>query len=51
MVFDQPFRLVALITPLLLRIRQSIEQRVGAVNAATWATRLTLRVAIDLPMI
>ena len=34
MVFDQPFRLVALITPLLLRIRQSIEQRVGAVNAA-----------------
>ena len=34
MVFDQPFRLVALITPLLLRIRQSIEQRVGSINAA-----------------
>ena len=34
MVFDQPFRLVALITPLLLRIRQSIEQRVGPVSGA-----------------
>jgi len=29
MVFDQPFRLVALITPLLLRIRKSIEADIG----------------------
>ena len=34
MVFDHPFRLVALITPLLLRMRQSIEADVGSVRAA-----------------
>jgi hypothetical chaperone protein len=34
MVFDHPFRLVALITPLLLRIRQSIEADVGPVSGA-----------------
>lgn len=34
MVFDHPFRLVALITPLLLRIRQSIEADVGSVSGA-----------------
>jgi len=31
MVFDHPFRLVALITPLLLRIRQTIEAEIGPV--------------------
>ena len=31
MVFDHPFRLVALITPLLLRMRQSIENDIGSV--------------------
>ncbi|MFQ3347656.1 MAG: putative chaperone protein [Candidatus Azotimanducaceae bacterium] len=30
MVFDHPFRLVALITPLLLRIRKSIEADIGS---------------------
>lgn len=34
MVFDHPFRLVALITPLLLRIRQSIEVDAGAIVGA-----------------
>ena len=34
MVFDHPFRLVALITPLLLRIRQSIEAEVGTIASA-----------------
>ena len=34
MVFDHPFRLVALITPLLVRIRQSIEAEVGTVASA-----------------
>jgi hypothetical chaperone protein len=34
MVFEQPFRLVALITPLLLRIRQTIEQHHGTVAGA-----------------
>ena len=34
MVFDHPFRLVALITPLLLRIRQSIEAEAGTVTSA-----------------
>ncbi len=34
MVFDHPFRLVALITPLLLRIRQSIEADVGLITEA-----------------
>ena len=34
MVFEHPFRLVALITPLLLRIRQSIEADVGPVSGA-----------------
>jgi len=29
MVFDQPFRLVALITPILLRIRNALEKEVG----------------------
>lgn len=30
MVFDHPFRLVALITPLLLRMRQAIERDIGS---------------------
>ncbi len=34
MVFEQPFRLVALITPLLLRMRQSLEREVGALDYA-----------------
>ncbi|MGA1371213.1 MAG: Hsp70 family protein [Pseudomonadales bacterium] len=34
MVFDHPFRLVALVTPILLRIRQALEARAGAVTAA-----------------
>ena len=34
MVFEHPFRLVALITPLLLRIRQALEERVPGVNYA-----------------
>ncbi len=34
MVFDQPFRLVALITPLLLRIRQGVESRTGGISDA-----------------
>ena len=34
MVFDQPFRLVALITPILLRIRRSIEEQIGAFGSA-----------------
>lgn len=34
MVFDHPFRLVALITPLLLRIRKSIEAEVGSLSGA-----------------
>jgi hypothetical chaperone protein len=34
MVFDHPFRLVALITPLLLRIRQSIEADIGKFSQA-----------------
>lgn len=34
MVFDHPFRLVALITPLLLRIRQRVEVEVGAIASA-----------------
>ncbi len=34
MVFDHPFRLVALITPILLRMRQTIEK---AVNTASYA--------------
>ncbi len=29
LVFDQPFRLVALVTPLLLRMREAIEQSLG----------------------
>ena len=29
MVFDQPFRLVALITPILLRIRNALEKEIG----------------------
>jgi hypothetical chaperone protein len=32
MVFDHPFRLVALITPILLRIRQAIERDYGSVG-------------------
>jgi hypothetical chaperone protein len=32
MVFDQPFRLVALITPLLLRMAQSIERDYGSIG-------------------
>jgi hypothetical chaperone protein len=34
MVFEHPFRLVALITPLLLRIRRAIEAETGPVAAA-----------------
>ena len=34
MVFEQPFRLVALITPLLLRIRQAVEQQIGPISGA-----------------
>ena len=34
MVFEHPFRLVALITPLLLRMRQSLEAEIGSVNRA-----------------
>ena len=34
MVFDHPFRLVALVTPLLLRIRQAIETEVGSMTDA-----------------
>ncbi len=34
MVFEQPFRLVALITPLLLRIRQAVEQHIGPISGA-----------------
>ena len=34
MVFDQPFRLVALITPVLLRMRQRIEHEVGTIDYA-----------------
>jgi hypothetical chaperone protein len=34
MVFDHPFRLVALITPLLLRIRQSVEADAGTIAGA-----------------
>ena len=32
MVFNQPFRLVALITPILLRIRKAIEKQVGPIE-------------------
>ena len=32
MVFDQPFRLVALITPILLRIRKALEKEVGQLD-------------------
>ena len=32
MVFDQPFRLVALITPILLRIRKALEKEVGELD-------------------
>lgn len=32
MVFDHPFRLVALITPILLRIRQSVQEVTGGVE-------------------
>ncbi|NKC01375.1 MAG: Hsp70 family protein [Pseudomonadales bacterium] len=34
MVFDHPFRLVALITPLLLRMRQATENKIGPFAAA-----------------
>ncbi|MGE0622304.1 MAG: Hsp70 family protein [Pseudomonadales bacterium] len=34
MVFDHPFRLVALITPILLRIRKSLSAAVGAFDGA-----------------
>ena len=34
MVFDHPFRLVALITPILLRMRQTIEASIGAFGEA-----------------
>lgn len=34
LVFDHPFRLVALITPILLRIRKSITDRCGTVDSA-----------------
>ncbi len=34
MVFDHPFRLVALITPILLKIRKALSATVGAVTAA-----------------
>ena len=34
MVFEHPFRLVALITPLLLRMRQSLETELGGVDFA-----------------
>lgn len=34
LVFDHPFRLVALITPLLLRMRHGLERQVGEVSAA-----------------
>ena len=34
MVFDHPFRLVALITPILMRIRKALDARVGKVDAA-----------------
>jgi hypothetical chaperone protein len=34
LVFDHPFRLVALITPLLLRMRKALEAEVGTVSAA-----------------
>lgn len=34
MVFDQPFRLVALITPLLLRIRKTVERSTGEISSA-----------------
>jgi hypothetical chaperone protein len=34
MVFEHPFRLVALITPLLLRIRQTLDAEVGSVHCA-----------------
>lgn len=32
LVFDHPFRLVALITPILLRIRKKLEESVGKIN-------------------
>lgn len=32
LVFDHPFRLVALITPILLRIRKKLEESVGRIN-------------------
>lgn len=34
LVFDHPFRLVALITPILLRIRKSIEAQTGVIQSA-----------------
>jgi hypothetical chaperone protein len=34
LVFDHPFRLVALITPILLRIRRTIEAETGVVHSA-----------------
>lgn len=34
MVFKHPFRLVALITPVLLRIRQALEREIGSVGSA-----------------
>ncbi len=34
LVFDHPFRLVALITPLLLRMREGLERHTGKVSAA-----------------
>ena len=34
MVFDHPFRLVALVTPILLHIRRAIEARVGPTSCA-----------------
>src|SRR5262245_47585466 len=35
MVFDHPFRLVALITPILLHVRREIEQAIGAISHAS----------------
>ena len=59
MVFDQPFRLVALITPVLLRIRKALEKEVGELGAVhighpvnfEGREHLRNRLALDLSLI
>ena len=49
MVFDQPFRLVALITPILLHIRRCLNEAIGDGRRGTSRPSGDLRRAGDLP--